>query len=205
MVKLRSNNSCQHVSSHVARLTVEPRLMLPSLQHMRGVTDGSCVGQFRWPPKFGGRRCERGCAATRECSRVVEARSGACFFNRVQVRWTQLCAQGNRQRLGPVRAPHMARSAIVFRHSDTFSNAIDDGLDVAMLTTRWTFSHARQPTGKQPTRTKQRPRIPKIATALVRLNPDLAKSVTKRSRLPCGPRVPSPSCGEERAPPPNPE
>ena len=23
------------------------------LQHMRLVTDGSCVGQFRWPPKFG--------------------------------------------------------------------------------------------------------------------------------------------------------
>ena len=68
------------------------------LQHMRGVTDGSCVGQSRSPPKFGGRRCEHGSAATRDCSRLVEACSGACFFNRVQVRWTQVCAYGRSQK-----------------------------------------------------------------------------------------------------------
>ena len=35
---------------------------------------------------FGGRRCERGSAATRDCKRLVEARGGACFFIRVHVR-----------------------------------------------------------------------------------------------------------------------
>ena len=51
-----------------------------------------------------GRRCERGAAATRDCSRLVEARSGACF-----------CANGRSQErcramnsgLEPVRVPHM--------------------------------------------------------------------------------------------------
>ena len=93
------------------------------------------------PPKFGGRRCERGSAATRVCSREVEARSGAWPSNRVQVSWTQVCANGRSHTrckaiisgLGPMRAPHMARSAIVFRRSDTFSNAIDDGLDFALI------------------------------------------------------------------------
>ena len=50
--------------------------------------------------------------------------SGACFFNRVQVRWTHVCANGRSQkrcraintRLEPMRAAHMARSTIVDNH-----------------------------------------------------------------------------------------
>ena len=76
------------------------------------------MGQSRQPPKFGGRRCERGSAAARDCSRLVETRSGACFFDRVQVRWTQVCVNGRSQKrcravnsgLKPMRVPHMARS-----------------------------------------------------------------------------------------------
>ena len=184
---------CPPVLHMVVRPLWIPQCLLPPvLQHMRGVTNGSSVGQ-------------RGSAATRVCSREVEARSGAWPSNRVQVCWTQVCANGRSHTrckainsgLGPMRAAHMARSAIVFRRSDTFSNAIDDGAGFRHPSTTWTFSHVR-PSGKQPTRIKERLRIPRIRTVLVRLNPDLAKSATKRSRwLPCGPRDPLSSPGEE--------
>ena len=78
-----------------------------------GVTDVSCVGQL---PKFGGQRCERGSAATRDCSRVVEE---------VRSVFWDLCDMARKQH-GP--------------------------------------SAMRGSSGKQPTRTRKRLRIPTIAT-----------------------------------------
>ena len=64
--------------------------------------------------------------ATGDCSRLVEARSAACFFISVHVRWTQVCANGCNQEkcrathsgLEPTRAPHMAAQG----HRSTIAN-----------------------------------------------------------------------------------
>ena len=70
-----------------ANRTRDCRLLL---QHERGVTDGTRVGQFRKPPRALG---------LRDCSRVVGARSGVCFFMRSS-------ASG----LGSTRTPHTVRA-----------------------------------------------------------------------------------------------
>ena len=111
-----------------------------------------------------------------------------------------------------MRVPHMARSTMV-DDDRAGGKAIDDWLLSTFAqdwVSPWLQQHGpsatRGPAGQLQTRTKQRLRIPRIANALVRLNPGLARSATKRSRwLPFGPRGPSTSSGEGTAPPPNPE
>ena len=75
------------------------------------------LGSLDWRDlqPFGGRRCQRGSAAARDCSRMVEA-PGACFFIRSIFDGPRSALMGAGQercramnsRLEPTRAPHVA-------------------------------------------------------------------------------------------------
>ena len=82
-----------------------------------------------------------GSAATRDCSRLVKARSGACFSNRVLVRWPQVCPNERSQKrcrainsgLEPMRVPHVARSTSV---DDDRASEQQDASDVLQCNRR---------------------------------------------------------------------
>ena len=122
---------------------------------------------------------------------TAAVRSGACFFNRIQVRWNQVCADWRSQKswrainsgLKPLRVPHMARSTIV---DDDRANERHDASDVSPMQSIARLGQAATGDSKDYNRFEV-------------CNKALTMVVMRTSRLL------STSSREETAPPPNPE